>query len=546
MKRVKMFFAILLMIGILSPITQPSYGNQSKLPETIEIGLFFNATAKSTLNIKAANGFQVNQHNGSNKTQLVLFPNTEVILRKDGYYLGSGNNFVEYTGPIQEQVGQNPLQGPYHVQIGGQHASLEDARKLIETLGLQEKPYLVYEGGWKVFVGLYIDQATSEKRVSEIKTHTGQEATVIPPSSTRVQVMDQQGQPLFMFDSTANIYFQEIPDKGPVPLVDVEGKKYRGEITAKRVSGNDMVIVNKLPLDEYLYGVVPREMSASWPMEALKAQAVTARGFAITTMGKYRNIGFDLCNTTSSQAYAGYDIEHARTNQAVDETKTLILTHNGQPISPFYHSNSGGHTENSENVWTAALPYIRGVKDDYSLDAPNGNWVETFTKAEIKEALQKNGINIGEPVNIRVTEKSVNGRVLTLTVTGTTGSHDLSKERGRIVFGLRSTWFDVALQGGGSVAVKSATSEGLVNPKGSSVMTADGLKVINNSTNIKLFNGQNYKQVESGPEVFAFEGKGWGHGLGMSQHGARKMAELGHNFEAILMYYYTGVKVESR
>ncbi len=548
MKSIKTYIIIMLLISFLGIIVQPVYANQTKLPATLEVGLFFNNSAKSTLNLKAANGFIVRQHRNTDRIQLMnLVSHDDIIVRKDGFYLGSGGNYVEYTGPIQERVGQQVLQGPFHVQVGKLFPSITEAEKFIASLKIQENPYLVYEGGWKVFVGLYIDEKSSKKSADEIKTNTGEEAIVIQPSSTRVQVLDKQDKVLFMYDATEQIYFQAFQDKGSIPLVNVEGKNYRGEITVKRMNGNDMAVINKVPLEEYLYGVIPREMPALWPLEALKAQAVAARGYAVTSMGRFKNSGFDLCNTTNSQVYGGYDGEHVNSNRAVDETKSRIITYNGNPVIPYFHANSGGHTENSENIWSNALPYIRGVKDDYSLGVPSSTWNVTFTGAQIKEALEKNGIFIGEPKSITITERSVNGRVLTLIVEGTKGKETMTKEKSRRVFGLRSTWFNVSLQGGGSVAVKTASKDGSqVNVTNAHVMTADGLKVLKNSTNIKMFNGKSYKEIESGPEVFSFEGKGFGHGLGLSQHGARKMAELNFTFDQILTHYYTGVKVELR
>ncbi|MBM7613878.1 SpoIID/LytB domain-containing protein [Alkaliphilus hydrothermalis] len=546
MKRNNTIFIIATIICFLVMSWQFTYANTSKLPSTLDVGLFFKNSAKATLNLKNPMGFFVRQHAQSGQKELMYLANTELILRKDTYYLGSGANYVEYTGPVKEKVGQQTLQGPYHLQIGNTYPNITEAEKVIEATSLQEKPYIAYENGWRVFVGLYIDEATSQARAEAIKAKIGQEVTIVPPSTNRVQVLDNKGNIMFMYDAREAIYFKALEDKGSIPLINVEGKQYRGEITIKRFDNSDMTVINRITLDEYLYGVVSREMSPSWPLEALKAQAVAARGFAVTSMGKYESIGFNLCNTVNSQVYGGYDVEDARTNRAVDETKSRILTYNGNPITPFYHSNSGGQTENSENIWSTPLPYIRGVKDHYSLNAPNSSWTVVKSKDEIKANLEKNDIKIGEPIKITVTERSVNGRILTLVVQGTKGTETMTKEKSRRVFGLKSAWFEVALEGGGTSSVKSSTGEGSVNIKGASVMTASGLKNFNNSTNINLYNGKNYKEIQTGPEVFSFQGKGYGHGLGMSQYGAKKMAEMNLTYDQILTHYYTGVKVELR
>lgn len=550
MKNINLKIVIILLIGLFIVDTGTSFGNQSAFPDKLEIGLFFRASAKSTVVIKTKHGFEINQHRGDNVTKLKTLTETQgLVLRKDAYYLGSGGNYVEYTGPIQEQVGKLKLQGPYHLQLGGIYKDLAKAEAFIDGLQLSEgTPYLAYEEGWRVFYGQFISEAVAEVQQKEVSAVAKVPVTVVLPSDTRVQVMDLQGNPILAYDSRENIYFGPFVDKGTTPLVEVEGSQFRGEITAKRSKTSDMAVVNKLSLEEYLYGVVPREMSASWPLEALKAQAVAARGFAVTMVGKYKDDGFDLCNTVSSQVYGGYDVEEASTNRAVDETASLILTYDGVPITPFYHSNSGGHTENSENIWSDALGYIRGVKDPYSEGAPNATWTKAFTMEEIQETMAKNNINVGEVKNIRITETSSNGRVLTLIVEGNKGEAVLKKEVSRSILGLKSSWFQVMLQGEGVLYAKTEMEEdpASVSTNELYVISANGTKEAKNPSDIKVYNGESYRGIESNPEAFVFEGKGYGHGLGMSQHGAKVMAEKNFSFEEILTHYFTGVKVELR
>lgn len=550
MKGTKLKKYAILLIGLFIVSLCPSFADQSMaLPEKVEIGLYFRASAKSTVMVKAQNGFKIKKHQGNNTVNLTDFPNISgLILRKDAYYLGNKGNYVEYTGPIQEQVSQMTLQGPYRLQLGNGFSNLSSAEAFIKDLQLTDQVYLAYEGGWQVYYGLLVSEEAALEKSSEIREMAKIETTVVYPSDTRVQVMDLNGKPIFSFDSSENIYFGPIEEKGTTSLVEIEGSQFRGEVTAKRSSSSDMAVVNRLSLEEYLYGVVPREMPASWPLEALKAQAVAARGYAITIMGKYREDGFDLCNTVSSQVYGGYDVEQSSTNRAVDETKSMILTYNGEPIPPYYHSNSGGQTEDSENVWSTVLPYIRGVKDPFSEGTPNSTWSVQLTLPELQAAMAKNNMDVGEIKNIRITEVSPNGRVLSLVVEGTKGKETLKKEASRSVFGLRSTWFQVMLQGEGTIYVKSKDQEapGVISPHQLHVISAEGSKELKNPANIQIYNGESYKGIDSNPEAVLIEGKGYGHGLGMSQHGAKAMAEKNYNFKDILTHYYTDVKVELR
>ena len=265
-------------------------------------------------------------------------------------------------------------------------------------------------------------------------------------------------------------------------------------MTATRENNSDLTVINLLPMEKYLYGVVPREMPHSWPEEALKAQAVAARGFTVASLNKYIEFGFNLCSTVHSQVYGGYDVEQRSTNRAVDQTKGQIITYNGHLAIPYYHSTSGGRTESSENIWTNAVPYIRGVSDKYSLNSPHSEWEVALSKEEIESLLMKNQYHIGELENLYVAEISENGRVLSFMIEGTNGKRELIKQESRTLLGLRSSWFEV--------------------------------------------------EYDAGNETYFFNGKGYGHGIGMSQYGAKGMADEGYHYTDILKHYYTGVRIQ--
>ena len=555
MKTKKIAMFLIAMMFMLSHGTVFAF-DKSQIPIHIEIGLFSQGTAKSTVLLKSKNGFEIGKFPEDEFLILLDFlDQKEIVLRKDSYYTGSGGNYIEYTGPINRN--SLNIQGPYHVQVGNQYNSKNEATQLIQSLPLKttkEQPYLVYENGWKVFIGLYPSPEDAQLKADEFINDFGQTVKVIKPSSTRVQVLDLYGNPMFMFDSTEDIYIREFNNKGSVPVVNVEGKQYRGAITAKRTNGSDMSIVNKLQLEEYLYGVVPSEMPALWSLEALKAQAVAVRGYAIANMNRFRNLGFDLCNTIGTQAYGGFDKEHPNSNRAVDETRSKIMTHNGELVNAFYHSNSGGHTEDSENIWSSSIEYIRGIKDDFSLGHSNSIWTEVLTRNQVRTLLEDNEIYIGDIIDMKVTSVSHNGRVLGLTVYGTKGQEVLVKEKSREIFGLKSTWFTVNSSGDNfdednNIVIRNSkgdTNLDILSNK--TLISASGLSQINNPSNIKIYNGTNYRETvrlsTTTSDSYLFSGKGYGHGLGMSQWGAKKMAEEGYDYEQILTYYYTDIKVE--
>lgn len=135
---------------------------------------------------------------------------------------------------------------------------------------------------------------------------------------------------------------------------------YRGAIVVYNIN-KKLIVINDVPLEEYLLGVVPSEMPSKWNIEAHKAQAIAARSYAIANLGKRKHSGYDLKDTPEDQAYGGATAESLQTTRAVLETKGIVLTYNGKVIPAYYHASSGGHTVGSGAVWARDLPYLKPV-----------------------------------------------------------------------------------------------------------------------------------------------------------------------------------------
>ncbi len=143
-------------------------------------------------------------------------------------------------------------------------------------------------------------------------------------------------------------------------FVSTKRRWYRGEFIIENRGGN-LVVVNNVPLEEYILGVVPSEMPSKWNYEALKAQAIAARSYAIANRGKRASHGYDLKDTPEDQAYGGATAETANTNNAVMETKGIVITYNQKVIPAYYSASAGGHTVNAGAVWNKDLPYLKSV-----------------------------------------------------------------------------------------------------------------------------------------------------------------------------------------
>lgn len=275
--------------------------------------------------------------------------------------------------------------------------------------------------------------------------------------------------------------------------IRIDGRRFRGNVTLS-VESRGLRVINHLPIEQYLYGVVPREMPSTWPREALMAQAVAARTYALYIRSKSKDKDYHVVATTASQVYGGYDSEVAAPNGAVDLTRGQVITHDGKLIVAYFHSNSGGHTEDSKNVWSADLPYLKGVPDRFSQNTPGGNWDFVLTLDDLRDRLNRYGLNVGRVRKLETLGKSSAGRSLKIRVTTDSGDFVLKSNAFRIKVGatrLKSLLMDMEIQENGLI----------------------------------------------------LRGKGYGHGVGMSQWGAWKMAQEGRDYREILKHYYRNVHI---
>ncbi|NLM50669.1 MAG: SpoIID/LytB domain-containing protein [Clostridiaceae bacterium] len=321
--------------------------------------------------------------------------------------------------------------------------------------------------------------------------------------------------------------------------IEIENAKYRGYVELLRQDGSDMTVINVVNLEEYLYSVVGKEMSPSFNIEALKAQAVCARNYALTNMDKYKKYNFNLCNTQNSQVYLGVSAEHPNTIKAVEETRGVVAVYDGKLANLFFFASSGGRTENSENVWTTPLPYLKGVDDPYENpdEATRANWTVEISKEDVKKKLADRGIDIGDILDIVITKRTENDRVYSLKFIGTNGEKEVFKENARNILGLYNQNFIIKKND----AVFYDIS-GKAVPGNSYALTAGGKAQV--LSILYVLGKDGIKEYKSEPsDKFTFVGKGWGHGVGMSQWGAKGMADNGFTYDQILKHYFTGVEI---
>jgi len=276
-------------------------------------------------------------------------------------------------------------------------------------------------------------------------------------------------------------------------LMTLDGKCFRGKLIVLK-DNKELLVINQLNIEDYLYGVIPKEINPNWPIEALKAQAIVSRSYALFKAKINKDKPFDLDATKFSQAYGGFNSENKKSNNAVDQTRGKVLTYKDKLVLAYFHSNSGGYLEDSENIWGIDLPYFEEIPDEFSKEQPGYSWSYKMNLRDLASILNDNGIKVGSINEIIPSEKGRYGRIIKISISHSAGNLLLNGNTFRLKVG--------------PYKIKSTLCK--IKRKG---------------------------------DVIEFSGRGFGHGVGMSQWGAYIMAKKGYSYQEILAFYYKGIEV---
>ena len=340
-------------------------------------------------------------------------------------------------------------------------------------------------------------------------------------------------------------------------------KRFAGKINLF-VLENEILIVNELGLEKYLSSVVGSEMPTKWPIEALKAQAIASRTYALK---QKKNEMFDIDSTQSNQVYNGLESRTNKTVRAVESTRSLVLIYKDKLINAVFHSSSGGMTENSQDVWEDQYPYLSSVKD-FDKNNPKLRWQKRFSNAELQKLFPR----IGGIKKIEILDITNTGRVKNVNIQGDYGSDQISGVDIRKRMNLKSTLIRFKLIEDKKTKFDSDNikiSEKIISedkPETYIVKEGDSLYDIAAQYNVNLLeivDLNNIKdpsiitinqilliprnQINNLPiteQILVVSGYGSGHGVGMSQWGARFMATKGAKAEEILKHFYKGVEIK--
>lgn len=544
-KRIACFF--ISMIFMIMPFSMARA--EFSIPETIKVGLYYSDpsvhvnTAVISFNVSAKAGLSIGFFSDGSFTSIYDY-NSEntLIVRKDSYFSNSGGSMNEYS-PDTSPLPDGEKTGPFHIVLGTGYpdpAAVNQQVQAFTQKGIQAYP--VYIDNWQIWSGFYPDQNTAQQEIANVWAKLGEGAyEIAQASSNRIAVFDSAGKPLCLFGSD-KAFFRILPgEKNDPKILSINGKTYRGALEVRRLSGSDMTVINVVKLQEYLYGNVPPEIGANSHPEALKAQAMASKMYAINNIGKHKKTGFDVCATTNCQVYKGYSVETKASNDAIDEVGGKVITYDNQLARQIYYfASSAGRTEDSVNVWGNPYPYLKSVEDKYE---PIYSWTKTLRASDVMAKIP----DIGNILGMSILKTSEAGRVTELAVRGDKRNDPAiySLERCRTIFSLDSQLYTISTDADVYTASKAASSM-KSQIGGMKVTSSSGTTTINASNNKVhvLGAGGKQKTVALVPETYVFSGKGWGHAVGMSQEGARSMGNAGFKYDEILTHYFLGTKIE--
>lgn len=492
------------------------------------------------------------------------------------------NTWVNGTSYSNSDNGGDVI-GCYHVLVESGYRSYEQAAA--DAQEYRDGFVAWIDGDYQVRAGSY----TSRQEAEDAAQSLG--GTVAGTSSYAVNVTRTgTAEILFQFDGGDDLALGVMPDVTGADAVRTwfKGYRYYGGFRYERIGGGDLTVVNIVDLETYIKGVVPYEMSSSWPLEALKVQAVCARSYAYINIhsGKHTSYHFDVCNTTDCQAYYGAGTNSSsyqateRTDQAVDETAGEYAWYDGQVIEAFYSSSHGGASESVYNVWGTSLeqyPYLCGVEDPYEADMASKNsyssWTVSYTSSELAQRLENYGYDASSGIESLTLTYSDLGNVIQVRANYRDGGSDTIRPSSmRSVFGISSIRFTVNGQAASSGSGTTSSSGGGLTANGSTSLDSqgtytvisgsgslsqaglDGLYAISGSGSITpaedaASGGSSGTDTPTGTQVtvsgssYTFQGSGNGHQLGLSQYGAWAMAERGFTYDEIIEFYYPGTYV---
>ena len=560
-KLAAVLISALLLLSLLPGFsTSASAASYTPSFQTVMVGLFYGSSALSAVNLENATGYGSGYRFGYYDSQRdfqslgAATGETAISVLRDinMYYDSSSNRY--YAGTSGSVV-----VGCFHIQLETAYSDYASAQSAADSFTSVHAFVKYSYGDYYVCVGEYTSEADARAAAASLSIAQGYSVTS-GSQFTMCVVATGTDRILFEFEHGTGRWLGVEPRSsgGDKTQTWTRGYRYYGGFQFGRFSGGDITVINFVDMEDYVNGVLPYEMSASWPLEALKAQALSARTYAAANF--FAHSGFDVCTTECCQVYRGTNSAGYNSDQAVEQTKGKYLLYDGRLATTYYMSCDGGATENSENVWSAALGYLVGVEDPYEAiiadDIPGYYWSYFYTNEELTRELQSSGYNIGNVVKFEVSEYTKTGNVYQITFTDSDGrTVSFSKERVRLFFGFPSIRYTVTPVGGSGgdsssvYAMSSSTTTSGELSSGYAVGSSGSVSPIPSGKVYAIAGGGSVEEVGTsgggeGATAYRIDGSGRGHNIGMSQWGAYSMAKYyDKTYDEILKFYFTGITI---
>ncbi len=574
--------ALMMVLGfvvMLRPTTAEAYGELYDENMTVAIGLAYGANAPKSYTMKAPEGFSF------------------------GFVLSGQYYEVSETAESTVTVESAP-DVPYrvHIPIDESVADFEvqyaELRQIADELSVVAFEAFISKG-MSVRMGSFSDRASAQKLCDTLKSEYGVYSYVYAPTANDLTVFAPSGDPIFAFDCGTSLCFgvqARQPSSGSYYITAPDGYAYEGTLRFNRYN-DAMTVASVLPIEDYVAGVLPYEISSSWNNETQKAFAVCVRSYTLANMDKHdRSYGFDLCNTTDCQVYRGVTRITDTVRECVAATRSMVLTHNGKPIGAYYSSSTGGCTASAYDVWGGtSFPYLCAAPtpwENYE-EHSGGSWTAEVSPTELYEALKKKGYTglTGAVASIKINSfaenstyvseiiiTDVNGKSITISkcdkirialsafvksanfVVGKVGEKvtvtdyvtDIDTKKEYTVEGLkvRTVYGDKIVNVDGGI---NTTSGRLNSLSAVTVITADGTVPVSrvqgsvtclpDLTAASVSTTTRTVTLTGTSGNFVFVGRGYGHGVGMSQYGAKDLGDLGYSYDVILSSYFPKTEI---
>ncbi len=355
-----------------------------------------------------------------------------------------------------------------------------------------------------------------------------------------------KGSVLFTGSKGSSLAFSPITGDSPVPYTVYGGTKYPELIETSISDGTKITVKNIVNADTYIKGVLPSEVYTTWLPEALKAAAVATRTYTLQSIsGKHSAYGVDLCATTCCQVYSGISRRADSTDLAVDETDGLVLTYGGKLITAVYHAISGGITESAAGAWGGnpeSFPYLTVVKtpfENYS-ELSRGHWRHVLYDDDMKALIDSSSYKdvLSIPLISVTADDPTPGYLNNLTLTDANGASVTLKTSSQV----RSFFGSKVLSANFTIGKIYMPFDG--QGDSAKVLTASGEESLDGD-DITILTANGKESVSAVKSAYFIDGKGHGHGVGLSQYGAQYAAKEGYTYQEILATYYPGTTIES-